>query len=198
MPAHTVRRPGHRINPLFVQRWSPRAYTGEEIPDSVLFSAFEAARWAPSSINSQPWRFLYSKRHSASWDTFLHLLNPNNRLWAEKASALIVVVSKKTVIGRDGQLRESRTHSFDTGAAWQNFALQATEAGWPTHAMGGFDREKARLALKIPDDFAVEVAIAIGKQADKSVLPPELQEKEIPNSRHDLKDLILEGGFQGA
>lgn len=191
----SFRTADYKIHPLFLQRWSPRAYTGEEIPDSVLFGAFEAARWAPSSVNSQPWRFLYAKRDSASWPKFLDLINPNNRVWAERASVLIVVVSKKTLVGNDGALRLSKTHSFDAGAAWQSLALQATEAGWHAHAIGGFDRDKARSVLKVPGDFAVEVAIAIGRLGDKSILPPDLQEREKLNTRRPLQELVLEGSF---
>jgi nitroreductase len=185
----------HKIHPLFLKRWSPRSYTGEEIPESVLFSAFEAARWAPSAVNAQPWRFLYAKRDSSSWSTYVDLINPNNRVWAERASVLIVVVSKRTVIGRDGVLRLSKTHSFDTGAAWQSLALQVTEEGWHAHAIGGFDREKARKVLKVPGDFAVEVAIAIGRLGDKSLLPPDLQDREALNTRRPLQELVLEGSF---
>jgi nitroreductase len=184
----------HEISPLFAQRWSPRSLTGEEIPDEVLFSAFEAARWAPSGGNLQPWRFIYSKRGSASWDKFLALLNANNQRWAEKASALILFVSKKTTI-RNGEVVPSKSHSFDTGAAWQNLALQALLSGWRTRAIGGFDREKAKIELKIPDDFEAEAFVAIGKQADKEALPADFQEREVPNSRLPLKDLILDGGF---
>jgi nitroreductase len=186
------------VHPLFLERWSPRSYTGEEIPDKVLFSGFEAARWAPSSINSQPWRFLYSKRNSSTWALFLDLLNPNNRLWAAGASALLVVVSKKTAVTREGEVRPSRTHSFDTGAAWQNFALQITQTGWHSHAIGGFDRDKARAALNIPDDFAVEIAIAVGRQGEKSALPPDLQEREAPTPRRSIHELVMEGGFHAA
>lgn len=185
----------HKIHPLFLKRWSPRAYTGEAIPDSVLFNAFEAARWAPSAVNAQPWRFLYAKRDSSSWLTFLNLINPNNQVWAERASVLIVVVSKRTVVGRNGALRLSKTNSFDAGAAWQSLALQVTEEGWHAHAIGGFDREKARKSLKVPGDFAVEVAIAIGRLGDKSVLPPDLQEREAQNTRRPLQELVREGGF---
>jgi nitroreductase len=188
------RKADYEIHPLFIQRWSPRAFTGEEIPDAELFSALEAARWAPSGSNAQPWRFVFSKRDSSSWPVFLDLLNPGNRRWAERASALILFVSKKTV-SRNGEVVQSKSHSFDTGAAWQNFALQALLLGWHTHGMGGFDREKARTDLKVPDDFTIEAVIAIGRQGDKSALPAELQEREFPNSRQPLKDLALEGGF---
>ncbi len=199
MPSTTLsRQPEYPVHSLFLQRWSPRSYTGEAIPEATLFAAFEAARWAPSSINFQPWRFLYSTRGSASWDRFIDLINPNNRVWAEKASALIVVVSSKNAVTRDGEIRPSKTHSFDTGAAWQSFALQITESGWHAHAIGGFDRDKARAALRVPDDFAVEIAIAVGRQGEKSALPADLQEREVPTPRRPLRELIFEGGFQPA
>jgi nitroreductase len=127
-------------------------------------------------------------------ENFLGLLNPNNQRWAEKASVLILFVSKKTTT-RNGEVVPSKSHSFDTGAAWQNLSLQAILKGWHTHGIGGFDREKARVELKVPDDFQVEAVVAIGKQGEKSALAPELQEKETPNNRLPLKDLIFEGGF---
>jgi nitroreductase len=197
MPTTPKRKPDFDVNPLFVQRWSPRAYTGEAIPDKVLFGVLEAARWAPSAANAQPWRFIYSKQGSASWPTFLDLVAPGNRRWAEKASALILIVSNKNFI-RNGQPVPSRWHSFDAGAAWQNLALQATALGWHTHAIGGFDVDKARTLLRVPDDYSVEVLVAIGKQGDKATLPTELQERELPNSRQPLTELVLEGAFKAA
>ena len=194
----SARKADHAIHPLFIERWSPRAYTGETIPDSVLFAAFEAARWAPSGSNDQPWRFLYSKNGSASWQTFYDLLLPGNQRWAAKASALVVLASKKIKIGRDGAPTVSRFHSFDAGAAWQNFALQAHLLGWGTRAIGGYDREKARAALHVPADFELEAAIAVGKPGDKSLLPEDFRERETPNGRHPIKDLVFEGGFATA
>jgi nitroreductase len=185
------------IHPIFTQRWSPRAFTGEAVPDSVLFTSFEAARWAPSSSNAQPWRFLYSKNGSSTWEIFLNLLNPNNRVWAAKASALIFFVSQKTK-NRNGEIIVSKSHSFDTGAAWENFALQALLLGWSTHGMGGFDREKTRVDLKVPADYEIEAAIAIGKQGDKANLPPELRERESPNGREPIEKLAFEHGFPEA
>ena len=191
-----ARQTEHDILPLFLHRWSPRAYTGEEIPDAVLFAAFEAARWAPSGSNAQPWRFLYAKRGGAKWPLFLDLLLPGNRAWAEKASALILIVSKKTGIRqRDGQIGPLPSRSFDSGAAWQNFSLQANASGWHTRGIGGYDREKARPALRVPEDYDLENFVAIGKQADRSTLSEELQQKEAPTSRLPLQELVLEGGF---
>lgn len=194
----TSRKTDHAVHTLFVDRWSPRAYTGEAIPDSLLNTFFEAARWAPSSSNAQPWRFLYSKRGSASWPIFFDLLAEGNRKWAVNASVLVVVVSQKSKLDRNGVVQPNKTHSFDSGAAWQNIALQAHLSGWGTRAIGGFDREKARTALNVPDEFAVEAVIAIGKPTDKSVLPAEFHEREVPNSRQPITELIFDGGFKKA
>jgi len=195
-PTQPARQAEHDILPLFINRWSPRAYTGEAIPDAVLFAAFEAARWAPSGSNAQPWRFVYAKRGVGNWPVFLDLLVPGNRAWAEKASALILIISKKTGIRqRDGLPGPLPSRSFDSGAAWQNFALQAFVSGWSTRAIGGYDREKARPALRIPDDYDLENFVAIGKQAEKEVLPEELRAKEFQSPRLPLKDLLFEGGF---
>jgi nitroreductase len=195
LTAPAARKADHVIHPLFIERWSPRAYTGEAIPDTVLYAAFEAARWAPSSSNAQPWRFLYSRRGSATWTQFFDFLAEGNRKWAVNASALIVVVSQRTKLDRNGVAQPNKTHSFDAGAAWQNFALQTHLLGWGTRAIGGFDREKARAALKVPEDFAIEAMIAIGKPADKSVLPAEFHEREVPNSRQPIRELVSEGAF---
>jgi len=193
-----VRQSEHAVAPLFIERWSPRAYTGEPIPDSVLLTLFEAARWAPSGSNDQPWRFLYAKRDSADWPIFFNLLVPVNQRWATQASALVVLVSKRVKIGRDGIPVPARSHSFDTGASWQNLALQAHLLGWGTRAIGGYNREQARIVLNVPEDYALEAAVAIGKPGDKSLLPAELQEREAPSGRHPLRELVLAGGFPAA
>lgn len=188
------RQATHAIESLFIDRWSPRAYTGEEIPESTLLRLFEAARWAPSSFNSQPWRFVYSRRGSPSWPAFLDLLGEFNRSWAHRAAVLVVVVSKETM-DLGGKEVPSRTHSFDAGAAWAQLALQAAAAGWPAHGMAGFDYEKARTVLGIPDGYAVEAAIAIGKQGHKSLLPEALQQRENPTTRLHQNAFVFEGAF---
>jgi len=188
------RKANFEINPLFLNRWSPRAFTGENIPDSVLMSAFEAARWAPSGGNSQPWRFIYCKKDSASWSTFCEFLFEGNRQWAKNASALIVLLAKKDFVF-NGQPTQSSSYSFDAGAAWQSFALQAIELGWHTHAMAGFDKQKTREHFKISENFSVEIMIAIGKPGEKSVLPEPLQAREFASDRAPLNTLISEGTF---
>ncbi|HEX7856927.1 MAG TPA: nitroreductase family protein [Sphingobium sp.] len=187
-----ARQPAHPIDPLFVDRWSPRSFTGEQVPDSVLQTAFEAARWAPSAMNAQPWRFLISRRADAAWTDYLELLAPRNRLWASQASALVLILSAHQ-LERRGAIVENGSHSFDAGAAWANFAHQALLLGWHTHGIGGFDRAAARKMLAIPDDFAIEAMVALGRQGDLDTLDPEFHEGETPNGRRPLSDTVFAG-----
>ncbi len=120
------RKADYPIDSLFLDRWSPRAMSGESITDEELFTLFEAARWAPSSYNGQPWRMLYAKRETAHWPRFLELLVEFNQTWAKNAAALVVFISKTTF---DHNGEPAATHSFDTGAAWENFALQGALRG---------------------------------------------------------------------
>ncbi len=129
------RTPDHDIAPIFINRWSPRAMSGEEIGIEDLMRLFEAARWAPSSMNNQPWRFVYAVRNTPHWEQFFGLLVPGNQVWCKNAAALIVVVSKKTF---DYNSKPARTHSFDSGAAWASFALQGFLLGFVVHGMQGF------------------------------------------------------------
>ncbi len=111
------RQADHPIDPIFLTRWSPRAFTGEPVPEAALASMFEAARWAPSSYNSQPWRFLYALCGTPNFDRFLGLLVEFNQSWAKTAGALVILVSKETMQAGD-KIVPSRTHAFDAGAAW--------------------------------------------------------------------------------
>lgn len=180
------------INSLILNRWSPRSFMDSILSDNELFPLFEAARWAPSSSNSQPWRFIYTKRGSKNWDLFFNLLIDFNKQWCVNASVLVVVVSRKNF---ENNNNPSITHQFDTGAAWGNLAIEAVSQGLITHGMAGFDYEKARKDLGVPDDYDVLAMIAIGKKGPKERLPPELQTREIPNNRKPLSDLVMEGKF---
>jgi nitroreductase len=185
------------IDPIFLERWSPRAFDeNAEISDNELFTLFEAAHWAPSSSNLQPWRFLYARRGTSHWDRFLNLLIPFNQSWAHRASALVIVISKTLAPSRDNsQPAISYTHSFDAGAAWAFLSLQAFRSGWHAHGMAGFDMERAVTELNVPADYRVEAAIAIGRLADKSILSESLQKREVPSLRQELETIIFEGGF---
>ncbi|AMB85425.1 NADH dehydrogenase [Pseudomonas agarici] len=184
------------IDAQFTQRWSPRAFTGEAIAQETLLSFFEAARWAPSAYNSQPWRFLYARRDTPNWERFLGLLNEFNRGWAQHASALVIVISK-TTFKAPGAAEETPalTHTFDTGSAWGYLALQASKSGWHAHGMAGFDQDLTRQELKIPQGYALHAAVAVGKLGDKATLPDYLQERELPSPREPLSALVAEGDF---
>jgi len=180
------------INPVIVSRWSPRSFVSSEISDKDLFSLFESARWAPSSSNSQPWRFIYAKRDSQNWNDLFNLLIDFNKQWCADASALVVIVSRKNF---ENNNQPSLTHQFDTGAAWENLAIQAVSQGLVTHAMAGFDYVKAKTTLGVPDDFEVMAMVAIGKRGPKDKLSPELQARETPNTRKPLSEIVMDGKF---
>ena len=187
------READYPVDELFLDRWSPRALSGEEMSEEELLTLFEAARWAPSSYNNQPWRILYARRGSEYWPTFLGLLVEGNRAWAEKAAALLVFVSKETF---DFNGQPYPTHSCDTGAAWENLALQASLNGLVAHGMQGFDYERARTELRIPEGFRVEAMAAVGKPGKTEDLPQHLQEREVPSPRKKLAEVICEGPFR--
>lgn len=192
----TARTATHPVHPMFTERWSPRSFTGEAIPQEVLLSLFEAARWAPSASNMQPWRFLYGHAGTPAFQGILGGLVPFNQGWAGKASALIVVLSKTTSVAPgQTEAKPNPWHSFDAGSAWMSLALQAHQLGYITHGMGGVDGAKLREALNIPADVAVECVVAVGKRGDKAALPEALQARELPNDRVPLAQLVAEGGW---
>jgi flavin reductase (DIM6/NTAB) family NADH-FMN oxidoreductase RutF/nitroreductase len=188
------RTPDYGIADVFTSRWSPRAFTEVEIGDDELMTFLEAARWAPSAMNEQPWRFIAVKRNDESWPNMIDTLSRTNKIWASRASALVAFVSKSDTVF-DGAVYEAPTHQFDTGAAWMSFALQAHLAGWHTHAMAGFDRERARVTFEIPENYSINALVAIGKQGEASLLPEALQHRELPSVRHPLSDLVSRGVF---
>lgn len=181
-----------KVKPLFPNRWSPRAMSGEEISDRQLNILFEAARWGPSSYNNQYWRFLYARRGSDEWRNYLDLLVEQNREWAQDAGVLMVIVSKTTF---DFNEKPARTHSFDTGAAWENLALQGSILGLVVHTMQGFNYDRAREVLEIPEAYHVEAMVAVGKHGSKDDLPPDLREQEKPSDRKSLDEIVTEGRF---
>lgn len=189
---HEIRIADHPIDTLFLDRWSPRAMTGEPISPTDLMTLFEAARWAPSANNNQPWRFLYALRDSQQWPLFFDLLVEANKVWAYNAAALLVIVSKTSF---DHNGKPSITHSFDCGAAWASLALQGSLKGFVVHGMQGFDYARARTELAIPDDFQVEAMAAVGMPGPKESLPEALQKRELPNERKKLAETVCEGVF---
>lgn len=188
------RKPEYKVDQIFLNRWSPRAMSGEKITKDELMSLFEAAKWAPSSYNNQSWRFVYALKDTPQWKTLFELLGEFNQLWCKNAAAVVVIVSK-TTFDHDG--KPSITHSFDTGAAWENFALQGSLNGLVVHGMQGFDYDKAKKALGIPDDYVVEAMAVVGKPGKKEDLPANLQEREVPSGRKKVAEIAFEGKFLG-
>lgn len=190
--ASKQRKADYPINSIFVKRWSPRAMSGQPITDQQLMTLFEAARWAPSTYNEQEWRFLYAPNGGGTWQTFFNLLMKANQVWCAKAACLVVVCSKKTFT-LNGM--PNPVHTFDAGAAFENLALQGAEMGLVVHGMAGFDADKARKDLKIPDDYKVEAMIAIGQPGNPADLPAELREREVPTGRKSVSEIAREGLF---
>jgi nitroreductase len=188
-----IRKADHPIQSLILNRWSPRSMTGEAIPESELMALFEAARWAPSSYNNQPWRFLYARKDTPAWHLFFDLMIDFNKGWTKNASALILAVSAKQF---EHNGKPCRTHSFDTGAAWMALAIEGAARGLVVHGMEGFDYEKARRDLEIPDDHQVEALIAVGKRAPAEKLPKELFDREKPSERNPVGAFASEGKFK--
>jgi nitroreductase len=183
------------VHPLIISRWSQRSMSGEAIEEHDLQAVLDAAKWAPSSYNNQPWRFLYAKRNSPSWNLFFDLLVDANKEWVKNAGVIMVICSAKNF--RHNQ-KPSTTHSFDTGAAWMCMALEAFHRGLVVHGMEGFDYEKARTVLKIPADVQVEAMVALGKAAPKERLSPALLKREVPSSRNPHPGYTSEGTYPSA
>lgn len=181
------------IDKQFLERWSPRAFADRPVTQEQLLTLFEAARWAPSGSNLQPWRFFYGVRGEPEFDTLLSLLVPFNEGWAKNAGALVIIAS---VTSFDGS-RPVNTHSFDAGSAFFSLALQAHNSGLVAHGMAGIDYEKTPVVLGFPENLKAEVAVAIGYQGDASTLPEGLQKRETPSQRQPLADLIYKGHFTG-
>jgi nitroreductase len=188
-----VRHPDHPIESIFIIRWSPRAMSGEPLSDADLNRLFEAARWAPSTYNEQEWRFLYARRETPHWDTFFSLLVEGNQQWCGNGAVLLVICSHK-VFERNG--KPNPVHTFDTGAAFENLALQGAQMNLVVHGMAGFDRGKARALLNVPDDYDVEAMAVIGRPGNPDDLPEALRDREVPTGRKPVAEIIGEGAFR--
>ena len=192
----TNRTSAYPIDPMFLDRWSPRAYDGKPLPEADLLTILEAARWAPSAYNVQPWRFLYAINGDANWARFLGLLVPFNQSWVKNAGALIYVISDSKM-GEGEKQSESHSHSFDAGAASALLALQALKSGYHAHGMSGVDFPAAQASLGVPERFRVEAAFAIGMETDAATLPDGLREREVPSDRKPLDEVAYAGNFRG-
>jgi nitroreductase len=155
-----------------------------------LLTILEAAHWAPSASNRQPWRFVWALRGEAGFSAIAAALNPGNKIWAEQAAALVAVASRLTVL-RDGVEVANGTHAFDTGTAWGHLALQAHLSGFASHAMGGFDAT----AVALPDHHALHAVVALGRRGEATLLPEVLSSREVPSLRMPLAEVTRHGSF---
>lgn len=169
--------------------------SGAPLPKEELARLFEAARWAPSSGNSQPWRFVVAQREQPSFSSFFSLLTERNQSWCHNAAALIIVCGKTHRTASDGTERPSRLYAFDCGAAWMSLALQGTLMGLVVHAMEGFDHKKAKEVIHAPEHIDVLCMVAVGLPGDPAQLPENLQAGETPNQREPQTKLVFDSSF---
>jgi nitroreductase len=186
-----MRIPEHPIDPLFLNRWSPRAMSGEEVTEEELMSLFEAAKWAPSSMNEQPWRFIYARKGTSQWDAFFHTLTEGNQSWNIRTSVLIAIISKKT--GKDGSF--NRTHAFSAGSAFQNLVLQGHLLGLVVHPMGGFDVKHMETLLALTEEYEMQIMVAVGRPGDKELLDEKYRQRETPSQRRPLHETVFKDIF---
>lgn len=189
------RQPDHPVAPQFLARWSPRSFTGRALSEPEVLTLLEAARWAPSASNHQPWRFVWTVRGETAFDGILATLTGNNPVWAGKAGALVVVISKDTVLSREREDVPNRTAGFDTGAAWMSLALQAEAMGLVAHAMGGFDKTALTVAIALPEGHTLQAVVAVGEQGPAEDLPDGLREREKPSQRRSVAEFSVRGRF---
>ncbi len=189
----TTRKAAHPVDRIFVDRWSPRAMSGDAVSHEEMMTLFEAARWAPSSFNGQPWRFIYAHKGEKGWDKLFGSLVEFNQAWVKNAGALILIVSKTTF---DHNNQPSRTHSFDAGAAWANLALQGSVMDLVIHGMSGMDYDTARKAFNIPQDYEIEAMVAVGKPAEPIALPEAMRAMEKPSDRKAIAEFAFNGEFR--
>lgn len=187
-PPASHREPLAEVEPLFVERWSPRSFDPDfRISPEQLESLMEAARWAPSCFNEQPWVIHLTLHGSPGFQKMLGTLAESNQTWAKNAAVLGYVVGKKK-FKKNG--KENSTYEYDCGAAWMSFTLQARMMGLYTHGMAGFSPEAAKDLLELnADEERVIAAFTIGKRDEPSKLPEPLRSREELTPRKDLTEV---------
>lgn len=186
-----------RILPVILQRWSPRSFADRNVSSEDLRTIFEAVRWAPSSYNEQPWRFLVGHRGSETYQKILESLIQLNQVWAKTAPVLILNAAKTTFSHNN---LPNPVAVYDLGAAAATLCYQATALGLHTHQMAGFDRDLARRLFDVPEDFVFGAAMALGYQGDPSVLTIDyqVQQETAPRTRKQLSDFVFSSWGQPA
>lgn len=180
------------FNKTIKNRWSPRAFSDKKVTDEMIALLFEAARWAPSAMNEQPWQYFYSKRDNAKvFNELLEILMEGNRIWAKNAQLLIVSVVKNNY---DYKSRPNRNARNDIGAANVSVAIQAAEMGLQVHQMAGFDIEKATEYLNLgSENFEPVTFFAVGFPGNPEQLPEDLKKRELQQRvRKELKEFVVQ------
>jgi nitroreductase len=181
------------IHDLINKRRSTLLFSDKEIESGIIDDLFEAARWAPSSNNIQPWRFVYALKEDAEYDLFLACLSDKNREWAHHAPMLLLTIAEIKNIYIN---RENIYAWHDTGMAYANLVFQALSVGLSVHPMGGFDREVARRNMQIPSGYEPVIMVAIGYKSDSVNFPIYLLEKEEkPRFRKTIEEIVFRGKF---
>ncbi len=185
----------HPLHPLIANRWSPRAFdTVRPVEREKLLAILEAARWAPSSSNEQPWTFIVATRDQPEdFERLLSCLVEANQKWAKNAAVLVIAVAKRH-FERNGT--PNRHASHDVGLALGNLAIQATALGLAVHYMAGFEPSKARQVCTIPETHEPFTMAALGYAAEPSTLPEEYRQREVaPRVRKPLNQIVHSGKF---
>ncbi len=187
------RESSYDINDIFLARHSPRAMAGVLVSQEEILTLLEAARWAPSAGNNQPWRFLYAVKGTPDFDLFFSFLSESNQVWCENAGALIIGLSKKDRVSSKGEIISNPTHSFDAGSAWENLALQGSVMNLVIHGMAGYNAATLKETLSIGDNYQIEIMVAVGYPGKIEDLPELLREREVPSQRKPLEEIAFEG-----
>ena len=180
------------VHELIRERWSPRAFADKPVPQDVLRSIFEAARWAPSSFNEQPWAYIVAtKDDKENFEKMLSVLVDFNVQWAKSAPVLALAVAKLAFANNNAPNRNAQ---YDTGAATALLSVEATARGLAVHQMAGFDAEKARKVFEIPKGWEPIAALAIGYPGDPASLPAPLKDREMaPRTRKPIAEFVMSG-----
>ena len=183
------------IEPQFLNRHSPRAMSGAPVPREDLMRVMEAARWAPSSGNGQPWRFVMCELGGTGFAIVVANLMGFNQVWAKNAAAFVVVCTETTRVDHEGKVTPRRLAAFDAGAAWMSMALQGKSMGLVLHGMEGFNREVLAPLLKVPEGIDVLAVIAVGLPGVVEDLPADKQAGEVPNQRRPTSESVVFNSF---
>jgi len=188
-----TRRSELDIHPVLNGRFSNRAFSDREVSEAELELVLEAARWAPSSMNEQPWRFLVTRRGGEGHATLLAALNPSNQVWVDKAPVLILAMVHRT-LSRNGHENFHARH--DLGLATAQFTAQATALGLGVHILGGFNSGAVREGFNIPEELDIVSVLVLGFPGVPEQLPDNLKERELRRSqRRPLVELVKYGAF---